>query len=127
LICATNFVDAIDPAVMRPGRFDLLIGIGPPDQTALTALWQQALATMNLEPGVDPAALAAQCTGFTPGDVDLAAQRAAAEAFARARTQESQAMVTIDDLTAAATRTSASITPEMLVAFTSEVSVFERV
>jgi SpoVK/Ycf46/Vps4 family AAA+-type ATPase len=127
LICATNFVDAIDPAVMRPGRFDLLIGIGPPDQTALTALWQQALATMNLEPGVDPAALAAQCTGFTPGDVDLAAQRAAAEAFARARTQESQAMVTIDDLTAAATRTSASITPEMLETFTSEVSVFERV
>lgn len=127
LICATNFVDAIDPAVMRPGRFDLLIGIGPPDQTALTALWEQALATMNLEPGVDPATLAAQCTGFTPGDVDLAAQRAAAEAFARARTEGSQAMVTIDDLTAAATRTSASITPEMLETFTSEVSEFERV
>jgi transitional endoplasmic reticulum ATPase len=58
LICATNFVETIDPAVMRPGRFDLLIGIGPPDQTALTALWENALATMNLEPGVDAADLA---------------------------------------------------------------------
>jgi transitional endoplasmic reticulum ATPase len=127
LICATNFVDAIDPAVMRPGRFDLLIGIGPPDHTALTALWDRALATMNLEPGVDPADLATRCEGFTPGDVDLAAQRAAAEAFARARAQDQQAMVTVDDLTDAAARTRASITPDMLKAFTAEVELFERV
>lgn len=59
LICATNFVESIDPAVLRPGRFDLLIGIGPPDQTALTALWQQAVAPMNKESDVDPAQLAA--------------------------------------------------------------------
>jgi transitional endoplasmic reticulum ATPase len=127
LICATNFVGTIDPAVMRPGRFDLLIGIGPPDHTALTALWEQALAAMNLEPGVDPAALAVLSEGFTPGDVDLAAQRAAAEAFARARSRGTQAMVTIDDLTGAATRTRASITPDMREAFTTEVATFERV
>ncbi len=127
LICATNFVDAIDPAVMRPGRFDLLIGIGPPDHTALTALWTQALATMNLEPGVDPATLAGQCEGFTPGDVDLAAQRAAAEAFARARAQDQHAMVTIDDLSAAASRTRPSITPDMLKAFNAEIATYERV
>jgi SpoVK/Ycf46/Vps4 family AAA+-type ATPase len=127
LICATNFVDAIDPAVMRPGRFDLLIGIGPPDHTALTALWTQALATMNLEPGVEPATLAHQCEGFTPGDVDLAAQRAAAEAFARARALDEHAMVTIDDLTNAVSRTRASITPDMLKAFNAEIATFERV
>jgi hypothetical protein len=72
LICATNFVNTIDPAVMRPGRFDLLIGIGPPDQAALSALWEHALSIMQLQPGVDATALAASCRGFTPGDVDLA-------------------------------------------------------
>jgi transitional endoplasmic reticulum ATPase len=127
LICATNFVETIDPAVMRPGRFDLLIGIGPPDHTALTSLWEYALANMNREPGVDPAMLAARCEGFTPGDVDLAAQRAAAEAFARARSEGRPAMVTVDDLTSAAARTRASITPDMLEAFTAEVAAFERV
>lgn len=127
LICATNFVETIDPAVMRPGRFDLLIGIGPPDQTALTALWEQALATMNLEPGVDVTALAARCVGFTPGDVDLAAQRAAAEAFARARSEGRPAVVTIEELNTAVARTKASITPEMLEAFNAEVAMFERV
>ncbi len=127
LICATNFVETIDPAVLRPGRFDLLIGIGPPDLTALTALWERALATMKLEPGIDPAEIAAQCRGFTPGDVDLAAQRAAAEAFARARSSGQSAMVTSQDLSAATSRTKASITTEMLEAFTQEVSKFERV
>lgn len=127
LICATNFVETIDPAVMRPGRFDLLIGIGPPDLAALTALWEQALARMTTEPGVDPAALAARCNGFTPGDVDLAAQRAAAEAFARARSDAGPAQITVDDLTGAVERTRASITPEMLDAFTAEVTAFERV
>jgi transitional endoplasmic reticulum ATPase len=127
LICATNFVETIDPAVMRPGRFDLLIGIGPPDQTALTALWENALARMNLEPGVDVADLAERCAGFTPGDVDLAAQRAAAEAFSRARAQNRRAVVTIEELNFAVSRTKASITPEMLEAFKAEVSMFERV
>ena len=127
LICATNFVETIDPAVMRPGRFDLLIGIGPPDQTALTALWERALATMTTESGVDPAKLASQCHGFTPGDVDLASQRAAAEAFARARATGKAAVVTNEDLTAATNRTKASITPEMLSAYQAEVSMFERV
>lgn len=127
LICATNFVETIDPAVMRPGRFDLLIGIGPPDQIALTALWEHALATMNTESGVDAAKLASQCHGFTPGDVDLASQRAAAEAFARARINGTAAVVTIDDLATATNRTKASITPEMLSAYQAEVSMFERV
>ena len=127
LVCATNFVETIDPAVMRPGRFDLLIGIGPPDQTALTALWERALATMNTEKGVDAAKLASQCHGFTPGDVDLASQRAAAEAFARARANGKAAVVTIDDLNTATNRTKASITPEMLSAYQAEVAMFERV
>ena len=127
LICATNFVETIDPAVMRPGRFDLLIGIGPPDLTALTALWERALATMNTEKGVDAAKLASQCHGFTPGDVDLASQRAAAEAFARARANGKAAVVTIDDLNTATNRTKASITPEMLSAYQTEVAMFERV
>ena len=127
LICATNFVETIDPAVLRPGLFDLLIGIGPPDITALTMLWTQLLSSMTLATGVNPSVLAEQCLGFTPGDVDLAAQRAASEAFARARTTTQPAAVTSADLTAAIRKTRPSITPQMLDAFTAEVAKFERV
>lgn len=127
LICATNFVHAIDPAVLRPGRFDLLIGIGPPDQAALTAMWERATSVMSVDPGIDPSMLAAKSGGFTPGDVDLAAQRAAAGAFDRARASGRTAIVSGSDLTMALERTRPSITPAMQEAFTEEVERFERV
>jgi transitional endoplasmic reticulum ATPase len=127
LICATNFVHAIDPAVLRPGRFDLLIGIGPPDHAALTAMWERALSVMNLEPGIEPSALASACEGFTPGDVDLAAQRAAGDAFDRARASGQSAVVTAGDLHQAVNRTRPSISKDMQQAFRQEVERFERV
>jgi MoxR-like ATPase/GNAT superfamily N-acetyltransferase len=126
LICATNAVGAIDPAVLRPGRFDILVGIGPPDRVALIALWARALRSANVERAVDLEELAALAAGFTPGDVDLAAQRAAADAFARADGPE-PAIVTCDDLRSAVARTRPSISPETLAAFTAEVAEFERV
>ncbi len=127
LVCATNFVDAIDPAVLRPGRFDLLLGIGPPDLAALTALWAQALAKLDLAGSIDAAALAEQSRGFTPGDIDLAAQRAAATVFARSRTGEGPEQVQLADLRAALLRTRPSISPEVQAAFDRQLTEYERV
>ncbi|MEK7663598.1 MAG: GNAT family N-acetyltransferase, partial [Actinomycetota bacterium] len=39
LICATNFIRAIDDAFLRHGRFDYVIPIGLPDQEARSAIW----------------------------------------------------------------------------------------
>lgn len=127
LICATNFVEAIDPAVLRPGRFDFLIGIGPPDRGALNTLWARALSFMNFDGEAPTLELAARCVGFTPGDVDLAAQRAAASAFSRAQVDGQTPVVTTDDVIMAIDRTKPSITAEMLNSFNSEVAVFERI
>jgi len=126
LVCATNFVETIDPAVLRPGRFDLLIGIGPPDADALRALWAQSLGAMRVHSDVDIDAVADRCVGFTPGDVDLAAQRAASLAFTRAR-DGGDAVVTTADITAAVERTNPSVTRAMFDTFRSEVAAFERI
>mgnify|MGYP000577770519 CR=1 FL=1 len=84
LVCATNFVADIDSAVLRPGRFDLVIPIGPPDLSARRSLWEAALARLDHQ-GVDVEELALKTQGYTPGDVELASQRAAAAAFDRIR------------------------------------------
>ena len=126
LVCATNFVDMIDPAVLRPGRFDLLIGIGPPDHEALTALWAQALASLDLEGVIDPSALAKQCVGFTPGDIDLAAQRAAAVVFARSREGYGE-LTAMNDLLEAIGRTRPSISADMQARFDSQLDEYQRV
>jgi transitional endoplasmic reticulum ATPase len=144
LVCATNFVGSVDPAVLRPGRFDLLIAIGPPDTAALEALWRQALRGIATAEDVERVDLAGRTMGFTPGDVDLAAQRAAAAAFDRVRARvrasdgESAAdpdssgvpvepVVTREDLLAALVRTRPSISMEMVRTFRLEVEQYERV
>jgi len=127
LVCATNFVETIDPAVLRPGRFDLPIGIGPPNVTALIALWRQALSSMRTTNDLDAATLAEKCLGFTPGDVELAAQRAAASAFIRARERKEEALISADDLLAAISRTKPSVTPEMFSTFNIELEAFQRI
>ncbi|MFO7779286.1 MAG: bifunctional GNAT family N-acetyltransferase/ATP-binding protein [Nitriliruptoraceae bacterium] len=127
LVCATNFVNTVDPAVLRPGRFDLLIGIGPPDEQALEALWEQALQPIATAHDVDPVDLAGRTKGFTPGDVDLAAQRAAAAAFDRARSNGGHGQVTPADLLGALARTQPSIPTEMMQGFNVEAERFGRV
>jgi len=127
LVCATNFVDAIDPAVLRPGRFDLLIGIGPPDLEALTALWAQALAGLDTSGDIDAGVLAARSRGMTPGDIDLAAQRAAAVVFARSRSGVGDERVSLRDLEDALARTRPSISTEMQTRFDSQLDEYQRV
>jgi transitional endoplasmic reticulum ATPase len=126
LICATNFIDAIDPAIVRPGRFDLVIPIGPPDVEALSALWQavtKRMATGDLD--IDD--LVRRTEGFTPGDINLAAQRAAGSAFDRARSGDRDAVVTHSDLVAAITRTRPSVSSVVADAFRRDVEQYERV
>lgn len=127
LVCATNFVGSIDPAVLRPGRFDLLIAIGPPDDAALAALWRRALAPMATSADVVAADLARATTGFTAGDVDLAGQRAAVLAFDRARSGAAPAVVTAMDLRTAISQTRPSIPVEIVERFRIEAAEFERV
>ncbi len=126
LVCATNFVAGIDAAVLRPGRFDLVIPIGPPDLTARTALWEAALTPLD-QRCIDVAALAMITDGYTPGDVELATQRAAAAAFDRVRTGSEPSHVTAGDLAAAVERTPASVTDDIGERFSDEVRRFARV
>ena len=126
LVCATNFVADIDSAVLRPGRFDLVIPIGPPDLSARRSLWEAALARLDHQ-GVDVEELALKTQGYTPGDVELASQRAAAAAFDRIREGLEPAFVASADLDAAVARTRPSVTVEISERFSEEVLKYARV
>jgi len=126
LVCATNFVGDIDSAVLRPGRFDLVIPIGPPDLVARRALWEAALSLLDHR-GVEIEKLALITEGYTPGDVELAAQRAAAAAFDRIREGAEPSYISAEDLDAAVARTRASVTSEIRQRFSEEADRFARV
>ena len=82
LVCATNSVRSLDQAFMRPGRFDYVIPIGPPDQTARAAIWQ-SFASQSSRSDIDIDALVAASKHFTPADIEFASRSAAQVSFER--------------------------------------------
>ena len=84
LVCATNSVRSLDSAILRPGRFDYVIPVGPPDATARAAIWERYLVgTAAASNPVDIAQLVDASAMFTPADIEFAARKGAQAAFER--------------------------------------------
>ncbi len=69
ILGATNRLDMIDFALLRPGRFDRLITISLPHITAREAILQIHTQKMNLSSNVDLALLASETDGFSGADL----------------------------------------------------------
>lgn len=83
LVCATNFIRALDSAFLRHGRFDYVVPIGLPDDAARQAIWERYVPG-SVAGAVDLGALVTASDGFSPADIEYAARRASQEALERA-------------------------------------------
>ena len=69
LIAATNRPDILDPALLRPGRFDRQIAVDVPDLTGRQAILTVHSKGKPLAPEVDLGAVAKRTPGFTGADL----------------------------------------------------------
>lgn len=69
VIGATNYIDRIDPAAIRPGRFDKKIYVSPPDPVARKALFRMGLSNRPYDKNIDFDRLAEMTDGFTAADI----------------------------------------------------------
>jgi cell division protease FtsH len=69
LIAATNRPDILDPALLRPGRFDRQIAVERPDLKGRQQILEVHAKGKPLEPGVDLVAVARRTPGFTGADL----------------------------------------------------------
>ena len=69
VLAATNRADVLDPALLRPGRFDRQIVVHAPDQKGRRAILQVHTRKVPLAPGVDLEQLAASTPGMTGADL----------------------------------------------------------
>jgi transitional endoplasmic reticulum ATPase len=83
VIGATNRVDAIDPALRRPGRFDREIEIGVSDRNDRVEILQIHVRNMPIEEGVDLESLADRTHGFVGADINALCKEAAMKALRR--------------------------------------------
>lgn len=68
-IGATNRIQALDAALLRPGRFDKKIRIDAPDLEGRRDIIAYYLSKMAHDESVDPLILAAETPGYTPADL----------------------------------------------------------
>jgi transitional endoplasmic reticulum ATPase len=80
---ATNRPDRLDPALLRPGRFDLIVEVPPPDKAARAAMLRVHTRRLRLAADVDLAALAADTEGRVGADIAGLCRMAALAALAR--------------------------------------------
>jgi cell division protease FtsH len=69
LIAATNRPDTLDPAILRPGRFDRTIIVNLPDIKGREEILKVHTRKIKLAPNVDLKSLASQTPGFSGADI----------------------------------------------------------
>ncbi|MDT7890545.1 MAG: CDC48 family AAA ATPase [Candidatus Nanopusillus sp.] len=77
VIAATNRPDIIDPALLRPGRFDRIIYIPPPDYKARLEILKIKTRNMPLAPDVNLEEIARITEGYSGADLELLVKEAA--------------------------------------------------
>ncbi|WP_288006015.1 CDC48 family AAA ATPase [Thermofilum sp.] len=76
VIAATNRPDIIDPALLRPGRFDRLIYVPPPDEKARLEILKVHTRRMPLAEDVDLLEMAKKTEGYTGADIEVLVREA---------------------------------------------------
>ncbi|MCK5141281.1 MAG: AAA family ATPase, partial [Candidatus Heimdallarchaeota archaeon] len=76
VLAATNRPDIVDPAVLRPGRFDRLIFVNPPNQKGRLQIFKVYTRDMPLASSVSIKELASVTDGFVGSDIEALCREA---------------------------------------------------
>ena len=90
LIAATNRPDVLDPALLRPGRFDRQIVVPNPDVAGREKILRVHMRNVPLAPDVDPKVIARGTPGFSGADLANLVNEAALLAARRSRRMVTQ-------------------------------------
>jgi len=110
IIAATNRPDIVDPAVLRPGRFDRLIYVPEPDEQSRLQIFKIYTKDMPLAKDVDVTSLVALSKGYSGADIEALCREAAMIALRR---DVNSKEVTMKDFQDAIKRAGPSVTPDM--------------
>jgi cell division protease FtsH len=94
VLAATNRADVLDPALLRPGRFDRRVNIGLPDRKDREAILKVHFAKKPLAKNVDLDSLAAKAAGSSGADLANMANESAIIAARNSHTEITQHDVT---------------------------------
>uniref|UniRef100_A0A8C5N6K1 ATP-dependent zinc metalloprotease YME1L1 n=1 Tax=Gouania willdenowi TaxID=441366 RepID=A0A8C5N6K1_GOUWI len=93
IIGATNFPEALDNALIRPGRFDMQVTVPKPDVKGRTEILKWYLKKIKVDPAIDASIIARGTVGFSGADLENLVNQAALKAAV-----DEKDMVTLKEL-----------------------------
>ncbi|KAF5696087.1 AAA family ATPase [Fusarium globosum] len=129
ILAATNRPEAMDPALMRPGRFDQVLYVGPPDEAAREAIFNVHLRGLPLASDVDIADLSRLAEGYSGAEIKSICDQTCMlvqERYDDDRTANKLEM-TMADLTAILEKTPRNITKQMIDGYEKWSRQFKKV
>ncbi|KAL7788720.1 P-loop containing nucleoside triphosphate hydrolase protein [Trichoderma ceciliae] len=129
VLAATNRPEAMDPALLRPGRFDQILYVGPPDLSAREAVFNVHLRGLALAPDVDIPELAHITDGYSGAEIKAICNEAGLAVLDRCDEDETGAEkmeISMADLVAAVEKTPRNITAMMISGYEMWSRQFKR-
>lgn len=115
VLAATNKPEALDLALLRPGRFDELLYVAPPDFEGRKEILEGRRRKMDWEESIDTASLALKCEGYSGAEIVAITQTACDRVIERAlETGDMAAKVTEADMEYALGKVKKQITGDMV-------------
>ena len=103
VVCTTNNLERINQAILRPGRFDAIIPVEPPDSEAVIKLVKR-YAGVLLNEEDDLSEVGRKCSGMIPAIIREIVERSKLEVIARTGDIATFGSIKTEDLLAAATQ-----------------------
>ncbi|TWU72723.1 AAA+-type ATPase [Metarhizium rileyi] len=129
VLAATNRPEAMDPALMRPGRFDQVLYVGPPDQPAREAVFTVHLKGLAVAGDVDIKEAARLADGYSGAEIKAICNEAGLAVLDRYDDDDTglaKLEIGMGDLVAAMERTPRNITSFMINGYENWSRQFKR-
>lgn len=125
LVCATNYIRELDAALLRPGRFDLIVPIGLLDEIARKKIFERYISQMN-KGDIDTSRLAKVTNMYTPADIEYLCQRVAQKAFEHEHLSGKDYRVETSDFLEMIKDIKPTLTKEIIGNFKQDVEKYSR-
>lgn len=125
IVATTNMPDLVDPALMRPGRFDKVIYVPPPDKRSREEILKVHLKGKFVS-SIDTEVIARSTRGFSGADIANLVREASSLGLERALETKKPQPITMEDMMKVLDEIKPSITPKMFKMYDKLRNEYER-
>jgi len=126
LVCATNYIQHLDAALLRPGRFDCIIPVGGLNAEERRAILDYYLSRLN-KGEIDLDRIVKETSRYTPADIQYLFEQVAQFAFEQEIARKEDYKVTTETISHIMSKVRPSLTDEIIKEFEKNSITYARV